>query len=347
MRRRNIAVFFDGTGQDRKQLLQEKWSNVVLVHDAMSVEEGSDVVQVRKYIDGVGTRSGEDMSGGGLGIGLDERVEEAYEYLWEEVNNAIEDGEEPHLYLFGFSRGAFAARWLASLIKFSGIPKDKAPRRKMFKNHREQDSNGAKRIREKGLAWDDVPINFIGLWDTVEASVNPSYDIADVPSQVVSVYHALAIDEWRYTFNPTRFTPSDKVREVWFPGGHTDVGGGYAKRGLANASLWWMVAGVQEAGLRVDKAFLQRAVDVRSSDIKYHDELFEGEKSKLWKGLNLAAGYTGRFLRTIGENDLLHPAVQRFAYAAPTERPFIPTSCVVVDDKDNHLLREMVSIGRT
>ena len=33
MKRRNIAVFFDGTGQNRSLLPAAKWSNVVLLHD--------------------------------------------------------------------------------------------------------------------------------------------------------------------------------------------------------------------------------------------------------------------------------------------------------------------------
>ena len=89
MKRMNIAVFFDGTGQNRSLLPKEKWSNVAILHDAIDEEPQEDVVQYRKYIDGVGTRQGEDLSGGGWGIGLDERIEEAYEFLWEKVNNAI------------------------------------------------------------------------------------------------------------------------------------------------------------------------------------------------------------------------------------------------------------------
>lgn len=331
MKRRNIAVFFDGTNQNRSMLPPQNWSNVVLLHDALVGDNGEDVVQSRKYIDGVGTREGEKITGGGFGIDLDRRIEEAYEFLWQEVNNAREDGEDPHVYLFGFSRGAYAARWLASLIQFSGVPKgDEAPRHKMFANHLQDRKNKAEKFREEGFSWDDVPIDFLGVWDTVEASVDPSFDIADVPAQVKSVYHALAIDEWRYTFKPTRFNPSDKVKEAWFPGCHTDVGGGYEERALANKSLWWMVAGAQEAGLMVDDDELFEMLENRSTDVKYHDELFEGESSKLWNGLNLAAGYPERFFRTIGPTDCLHPAVNEFAYAAPTERPMIPETCVVL-----------------
>ena len=71
MKRMNIAVFFDGTGQNRSLLPKEKWSNVAILHDAIDEEPQEDVVQYRKYIDGVGTRQGEDLSGGGWGIGLD------------------------------------------------------------------------------------------------------------------------------------------------------------------------------------------------------------------------------------------------------------------------------------
>lgn len=331
MKRRNIAVFFDGTGQNRSLLPEARWSNVVLLHDAMDMTDGESVVQSRKYIDGVGTRKGEDITGGGLGIGLDERIEEAYEFLFQVVNNAKEDGEDPHLYVFGFSRGAFAARWLVSLIKFSGIPKEGAPRRQMFTNHRKQNSSEAAKLRAKDLVWDDVPIEFMGVWDTVEASVDPSFDIGDVPAQVQSVYHALAIDEWRVTFNPTRFNPSDKVEELWFPGCHSDVGGGYVERALANKALWWMVSGAQKAELIVNDEVLLAALGDRSSDVQYHDELFEGEQSKLWKTLNLAEGYRDKFFRTIGSGDRLHPAVRQFAYAAPPERPVIPETCVVMD----------------
>lgn len=333
MKRQNIAIFFDGTGQNRCQLPQASWSNVTLLHDAIEEFDNENISQKRKYIDGVGTRNGEDISGGAFGIGLDERIEEAYAFLWEKVNNAIEDGFEPHLYLFGFSRGAYAARWLASLIKFSGIPKDNAPLRKMFLNHYKQNAAAAEKLRTEGHVLDGIAIDFIGVWDTVEASVNPSYDIADVPNQVRSVYHALAIDEWRYEFNPTRFNSSPKVTEAWFPGCHTDIGGGYEERAIANETLWWMISGAQDAGLIVKEDFIQATLDSLSSELKFHDELFDGGNSVLWKTSNLKAGYTGRFFRTINESDNLHISVNQFAHAAPLERPPIPNTCIVLNTK--------------
>ena len=328
MKRHNIAVFFDGTGQDRSKKPPEEWSNVVLLHDAaVAAQNGGDVVQSLRYVNGVGTRRGEERTGGWFGIDLDKRVEEGYDFIYEKVNNALEDGEEPHLYLFGFSRGAFAARWLASLIQFAGVRTDGLSTRKVMQAHRNEDRRSVSLWDRDGLLIRGVQIDFLGVWDTVEASVDPSFGIADVPPAVKRAFHALAIDEWRFTFNPTRFNPSDKVTEVWFPGCHTDVGGGYVERAIANESLRWMISGAIGAGLMIDEDAVERAIEERSSVLQYHDEL---EGSKLWKSLNLAAGFAGKFFRKISDGDLLHPSVRLFASAAPSERPLIPDSCVAI-----------------
>ena len=123
--------------------------------------------------------------------------------------------------------------------------------------------------------------------------------------------------------------------EVWFPGCHTDIGGGYKERAIANESLWWIVFGAQDAGLIVNEEFIQKTLDSLSSELKFHDELFDGDNSVRWKVLNLKAGYTAKFFRKINGHDNLHPCVNSFAYAAPTERSFIPSTCVALNIKQN------------
>lgn len=336
MRRRNISVFFDGTNQNRNLQPFENWSNVTLLHDAIPSIDTLELVQSRKYIDGVGTRPGEALTGAGFGIDLDKRVEESYEFLYQEVNNAIEDGEDPHLYLFGFSRGAYAARWLASMLEFAGVRTDEISTRKIMSAHRRNDQKLILKWQKLDWLIKDVPIDFLGVWDTVEASIDPSFGIVNVPHIVKRAFHALAIDEWRYTFNPTRFNPSGKVTEVWFPGCHTDVGGGYFDRAIANESLWWMSDGTKDMGLVVDDDALGKAVNDRSCKLTYHDELNDGDERELWKSLNLAAGYTGRFFRTVASSDIMHSCVQKFAYAAPTSRLTIPDTCVVWNGLDHN-----------
>jgi uncharacterized protein (DUF2235 family) len=59
-------------------------------------------------------------------------------------------------------------------------------------------------------------------------------------------FQALALDERRRPFSPavwerksaSRDTTTD-LRQVWFPGAHSNVGGGYDDQELANVSLAW------------------------------------------------------------------------------------------------------------
>jgi len=49
-----------------------------------------------------------------------------------------------------------------------------------------------------------------------------------------------SINEQRTAFKPTIPT-GNNITKVKAPGGHSDVGGGYRQRGLADATLSWMV----------------------------------------------------------------------------------------------------------
>ncbi|MGE3650400.1 MAG: DUF2235 domain-containing protein, partial [Reyranellaceae bacterium] len=69
--------------------------------------------------------------------------------------------------------------------------------------------------------------------------------------------HAVALDERRAFFR-TNLIRSEKGRdvlEVWFPGVHSDVGGGYpeAQSGLAKIALEWMAGEARKAGLLLDE----------------------------------------------------------------------------------------------
>ena len=120
----------------------------------------------------------------------------------------------------------------------------------------------------------DVEIEFLGLFDTVEAFGVPieelriAIDWAIWPisfrnhmlsHKVRRARHALSLDDERTTFHPLRFDQSDprqpapgepeQIREVWFAGVHSDVGGGYPDGTLSYVPLVWMAEQV-EADLR-------------------------------------------------------------------------------------------------
>jgi uncharacterized protein (DUF2235 family) len=113
-----------------------------------------------------------------------------------------------------------------------------------------------------------TPIRFIGVWDTVGSLGIPlrglrgltrrKHDFHDTElSRIVQIArHALAIDEHRAPFRPTlwleRPKPNQSVEQVWFPGVHSDVGGGYPDVALSDIALTWMIDEASAAGLVMD-----------------------------------------------------------------------------------------------
>jgi len=76
----------------------------------------------------------------------------------------------------------------------------------------------------------------------------------DVPPNVVNARHALALHELRKDFEPMMWTcinGHSGLMQVWFPGSHGDVGGGYkaSESGLSDNALAWMVDEATRAGL--------------------------------------------------------------------------------------------------
>ena len=85
---------------------------------------------------------------------------------------------------------------------------------------------------------------------------------------VKDAYHALAIDERRSTFLPTLWWPEAKecelpdgskhqqvVKQVWFPGTHSDVGGGNGNVQNSSIALGWMASAAEGTGLAFSSEF--------------------------------------------------------------------------------------------
>ena len=117
------------------------------------------------------------------------------------------------------------------------------------------------------------PIRFIGVWDTVAALgipiklldlVNPTrneFHNTEMCKNVEVGRHAPAIDDERRAFHPTYWdeqrlgqTPDgvqQDVKQVWFSGMHSDVGGGYAEQQLSDIALQWLRREAEAAGLLI------------------------------------------------------------------------------------------------
>ena len=98
-----------------------------------------------------------------------------------------------------------------------------------------------------------VLIKACAIWDTVSAlAVNKfAFVKKEAPKNIRLVFHALALDEERSQFEPLLWqVPRDgsaTVRECWFLGAHSDVGGGHEESCLSNLSLAWMLARLRES----------------------------------------------------------------------------------------------------
>ncbi|ATM00976.1 hypothetical protein CK910_22715 [Aeromonas sp. CA23] len=131
--------------------------------------------------------------------------------------------------VFGFSRGAAAARHFVNVIdQKADHPLVKAVA-----------SEPAIRLKA-GFDWasrDDVRIMFVGLFDTVKSSFNPNVNIYLHAESVERVVHLTALDEVRKYFPLSRITPdaagtsiAPHFTELALPGAHSDIGGGYYSR---------------------------------------------------------------------------------------------------------------------
>jgi uncharacterized protein (DUF2235 family) len=223
--------------------------------------------------------------GGIWGAGFESNVEAALDFL----NMNYRDGDE--VYIFGFSRGAATARGVTQFLGWAhGLPtrEDAYYLPLLFRHFIEVRGEGgpdtwiaevnADRAKESTARkplepFNNIPVTYLGVWDTVmalgsrfestgvkNATVSQSFYVDEQPAVPVAVARqALAIDERRFDFRPeiwNRARPGQSLMQRWFPGVHSNVGGGYRYDGLANGALHWLVAGAVDEGLDINDAFL-------------------------------------------------------------------------------------------
>jgi uncharacterized protein (DUF2235 family) len=286
---RNLIICCDGTNN---QFGSENTSVVRLVQ----VLNG-DPAQQRLYYDpGVGTlpepnafsrvqKKISELLGLAFGVGLTWKVGEAYTYLMD----CWEPGDR--VFLFGFSRGAYAVRVLAGLLHEIGLlPRGNenlvpyilrlyAAIRQTDAAEANRDSNYWRLCSEfrwtfaRAVSRDDderrFPVYYLGVWDTV-SSVGWVWDPKKFPytarnPSIQIVRHAVSLDERRWFFRQNLMEPADgqDFQQQWFPGVHSDAGGGYAEQdgGLWRVPFLWILDEARKGGLLVDDQRLKIVLD--------------------------------------------------------------------------------------
>ncbi len=256
---RTLVFSFDGTGNEPTDAEgfehDESISNVLKLHILMGGglegEDRTDTLtpkgkqQKTYYYNGIGTReNGEEIPlVGWLVSKVSGVVNSALAPRWGDarriLNQAMADLElsEPkkhdEIVLFGFSRGAALARKFASML---------------LSGH------------------EDLNISFLGVFDTVAAMdgihrkgetirSDVVFENGTVHDRVGHAVHILSLDEDRIAFEPTQMNRDlkcpERIEEIWFPGVHSDIGGGYWHDGLSDIALQFMIDRCKNSGVDI------------------------------------------------------------------------------------------------
>lgn len=215
-----VGIFFDGTGNnginagsaDMPPANNESYKGAPTnIYKLFNIFNGTHKI----YIEGIGTVTGSEDSNfamatcvnppDGHGYSADDKLQKANAFVENLVNDKNTDY---HFYIYGFSRGSMLAREFCNQL-----------------------------VTNYPTA--NVTIKFLGVFDTVESKPFNTYDMA-LPQQVENALHICAINECRFFFPLTGFFENSKNmqdtqtetggsiwKEIFVPGAHADVGGGY------------------------------------------------------------------------------------------------------------------------
>ncbi|SFT84869.1 DUF2235 domain-containing protein [Sedimentitalea nanhaiensis] len=202
-----------------------------------------------------------------MGRGINRQIRRAYGYL----ASRYHPGDR--IFFFGYSRGAFAVRSLAGVIDMVGLLRPEHATERNIRTayrHYENHPNGPHaRAFRQAYCHDSVPIEMIGVWDTVKAlglrlpflwrrsEQRHAFHNHQLGPSIRNGFHALALDETRQVYEPELwYCPPDfpgHVEQVWFKGTHGDIGGHLGgvemARPLANIPLVWMLEQAESCGL--------------------------------------------------------------------------------------------------
>src|SRR4051812_35724138 len=277
---KRLIICSDGTWNDADE--SNDFTNVIRMARAILPNDARGprlIPQIVYYHAGVGTAGGmlDKVVEGAVGLGLSRNVRDAYAFL---AHNYC-DGDE--IFLFGFSRGAYTVRSVAGLIGWAGLlhKRDMDSFSTLWEGYRRKTEPGFADVRDQFPdRHPQVPVQCIGVWDTVGSLGVPgnlddrfasfyNFHDTELGPHVAHAYQALALDERRADFTPAvwfqspQAPPGQVLKQAWFAGAHSDVGGGYGEHGLSDITLAWM-AGQVDPILAIDEDYLALRQDRRS-----------------------------------------------------------------------------------
>ncbi|MEI4197184.1 DUF2235 domain-containing protein [Roseovarius sp. E0-M6] len=262
------VIILDGT---MSTLSEECESNAGLTYKLLDRVGGVELsVYYEAGLQWCDWRSTRDIITGG---GINRQIRRAYGHL------ASRYRAGDRIFLFGFSRGAFAVRSLAGAIDRVGLLKaEHATERNVrlaYRHYRAEEITEACAAFRAAHCHEAAEVEMVGVWDTVkalgwrlpviwrwqkDAQEFHNHELAPV---VRNGFHALALHETRIVYTPIIWdTPPNhngRVEQVWFRGTHGDVGGQlggfHEARPLSNISMVWMLEMAEACGLELPEGW--------------------------------------------------------------------------------------------
>ncbi|MBB5609917.1 MULTISPECIES: DUF2235 domain-containing protein [unclassified Janthinobacterium] len=275
---KNIFVFLDGTRNDIASN-----TNVRKVFEA--VAGANDMQTSAIYIEGVGSVES-PVLGASLGLGMEPRILRGYDFISQAFRPGdrvfiigFSRGAHQARALAGLiayagvparSTDDLAARLKRgnAILEIVKRKNDEAYLARWQAWRPGQAPMLGQEIYERlSVSTSPVEIDFLGVWDTVPGSLFKHFGTCKEQSDsrdgdryksdsyppIHRILHAVALDEKRSRFHPILLCPAinpafTTVNELWFPGAHADVGGGYAdSQALSDLPLQWMSAGLVQS----------------------------------------------------------------------------------------------------
>lgn len=287
---KKLIICFDGTWNNKAQEDSgiAAPTNVVKIYRALDHSEQSN--QLRYYHPGVGAEGGwflRRLYEGATGSPIKRHICSAY--YWLGMNYEPGDEIYLFGFSRGAFTVRCVAGFLGmGLLNLKNLETDEAWERvhSAYNNGYKKRKTQSNKLlsynwaKSRGKDWDfitlnhekSVPVKFLGVWDTVGALGVPNdleifnfifddkkdwqFHDTSLGKNVENARHAMAMDEERANFTVTKWDNTNetdnntRIKQIWFPGVHSDVGGGYADHALSDIALEWMIQEAQICGLK-------------------------------------------------------------------------------------------------
>lgn len=225
-----------------------------------------------------------------------------------------------------------------------GMVKDQAELQQIEKDLSDWVGPYSKGRRRVDIDGDGFTIKCVGVWDTVGAVGMPDELLIKDPTgenalfgfknagklgtHIQHAFQALALDERRKDFDCNRWEQHEEgrkkgqvLKQCWFSGSHSDVGGGYDDHDLSDIALLWMAANI-ESMLSLDIGYFECVIEpvAKWGEQEPHDSC---------TGVFALAQVINRKLPTkVNEstNEYIHPSVLGRIALYPTLEPVIKSN---------------------